>query len=155
LVLAGCGRGADDPRAKLFPASRELAINEQRRPSTVITVLYWPQMSGCVPCELPALRALAQAAAEQPDVQLVLVLPEQAINPAEKLGVPWPGSVVRLKTADYKKQIVVNPLPRVEVWDSAGQLLLLKTIPPNLVQAERVGDEVRWTKASARKGPSR
>jgi hypothetical protein len=109
--------------------------------------MYWPQISGCVPCELPALRSLSQASIDSPDIQLVLVLPAGADNVAQKLGVAWHGSVVRLDQRSYEQQLTVTPLPRIETWDRGGRLLLLKTVPPNLIQATNLGEEVRWAKA--------
>ncbi len=114
-----------------------------------MVVMYWPEVTGCVPCELPALRSLAQASIDSPDIHLVLVLPADAANVAQQLGVAWRGSVVRLDPRSYQQQLAVTPLPRIEVWDRGGRLLLLKTIPPNFIQAAGLGDEVRWAKARA------
>jgi hypothetical protein len=111
--------------------------------------MYWPQVTGCVPCELPALRSLSQASIDSPDIQLVLVLPAGAANVAQKLDVAWRGSVVRLDQRSYQQQLTVTPLPRIEVWDRGGRLLLLKTVPPNVIQAANLGEEVRWAKARA------
>lgn len=146
-LLAGCHRGAD-ARARVFPSSHDLAVQAGRSGASM-AVIYWPQVNGCVPCEKPALESLALLSAENPDIRLTLVLPEGATNIVDQLGVRWHGSVVRLDQRSYQKQNTLTPLPRVEVWDRGGRLLLLKSIPPNFVQAAALGDEVRWAKARA------
>jgi hypothetical protein len=95
------------------------------------------------------LESLSRASTESPDIRLTLVLPDGAANIADRMGVAWHGSVVRLDRRSYEQQVKSTPVPRVEVWDRGGRLLLLKTIPPNLMQAAALGDEVRWTKARA------
>ncbi len=148
-ALAACDRITPDARAKLFPPAPDLIVSQERWPSATLIVIFWPDVASCLPCDLPALRALANISAENRDTQLLLVLPAGAADPARKLGVHWPGTIVRLEHRAYKQQLVLTPLPRVEVWDRAGRLLLLKAIPPNLVQAEALGEEIHWARARA------
>lgn len=149
LLSGACQGSAPDARAGVFPSCRDLALNQSRWSGASMVVMYWPQVSGCVPCELPALRSLSQASIDSPDIQLVLVLPDGADNVAQKLDVAWPGSVVHLDRPSYQQQLTLTPLPRIEAWDRGGRLLLLKTVPPNLIQAANLGEEVRWAKARA------
>ena len=150
LLLSGaCHRTASDARAAVFPACRGLALSQTRWSGASMVVMYWPEVTGCVPCEVPALRSLAQASIDSPDIQLVLVVPAGAPNVAEQVGVAWPGPLVQLDRESYQQQLTLTPLPRIEAWDRAGRLLLLKTIPPNLLQAAALGNEVRWAKARA------
>lgn len=146
FALAACNR---DPRAKIFPSSPDLVVGEKHWPSATVVALYWPEVGECLPCEMPALRSLAQVSAENPDIQSVMVLPIGAENPANRLGIQWPGKVVALDMKAYSKQLGVTPRPRIEVWDREGRLLLMKAIPPNTVRAAALGDEVLWAKAKA------
>ena len=146
-LLAGCHRRGD-ARARVFPSSNALSI-EARPNGSSMAVIYWPQVYGCVPCERPALQSLSLASVQSPDIRLIMVLPEGAPNIADRVSVAWHGSIVRLDRRSYERQKTITPLPRVEVWDRGGQLLLLKSIPPNFVQAAALGDEVRWAKARA------
>ena len=150
LLLSGaCQRTAPDARAGVFPSCPDLAVNQSRWSRASMVVMYWPQLTGCVPCELPALRSLSQASIDSPDIQLILVLPAGAANVAQQLDVAWHASVVRLDKSSYQQQLTLTPLPRVEAWGRGGKLLLLKTVAPNLIQAAGLGDEVRWAKARA------
>lgn len=148
-LCAACGRTPADVRGQVFPSCRDLAVDQRQWSAATMVVIYWPQVRGCVPCELPALQSLSRASRESPDIQLLLVLPADASNPVQKLSVDWPGKIVRLDRRRYDEQVVLTPLPRIEVWDRGGRLLLLKTVPPNLDQAAALGDEVRWAKARA------
>lgn len=153
LICSACSH---DPRAKVFPRSSALTIDRAHRPSATVVVMYWPDLSECRAFDSAILRSLAHASEERPDIQLLLVLPAGADDPSTKLHIDWPGKVVRLGRRLYKRQTVLSPLPRLEVWDTAGKLLLLQTIPPNLSEAENLGDRVRWIMARAvRKAPER
>lgn len=151
LVVSACSH---DSRARVFPRSSALTIDRARWSSATVVVMYWPDLSECRAFDSATLRSLAHVSEERSDIQLLLVLPAGADDLSAKLHIDWPGKVVWLDRRLYKRQTGLSPLPRLEVWDTSGKLLLLQTIPPNISEAENLGDRVRWLMARAvRKAP--
>jgi hypothetical protein len=150
MVLLACSPTAErHPRERLFPALPAGVIEQAFPADAALHVLYWPG-GGCQACNAPALRALAELVVAHPEIAAVIVVPEGFPSPAAATGVAWPGAEVTLEPDAFRAQAVFVPLPRVEVWDPQGQLLLLRAIPPNAVQAAAIGAEVLWAKALAK-----
>jgi hypothetical protein len=63
---------------------------------------------------------------QKSDIAIVSVAPESAasFSSVKKL----PGKTIFLSSSDYARYVAVAPRPRVEMWNAAGELLLLRTI---------------------------
>lgn len=76
----------------------------------------------------------------QQDIAIVSIAPESAasLSSVKKL----PGKTIFLSSSDYARYVAVAPKPRVEMWDAAGRLLLLRTIPNYSGESELLDQEL-------------
>jgi len=152
LVSLACApHGGNDrhPREKLYPPLPASVAAQAFPAGMALHVLYWPA-GGCQPCNLPAMRALSELVLAHPEISVTTVVPAGFPSPAVAVGVAWPGQEASLEVEAYRQQMVLAPIPRIEVWDPHGQVLLLRSLPPNAVQAAALGDEILWAKALAK-----
>lgn len=152
LLSVACAPHAGDgrhPRERLFPPLPASVAARAFPAGMALHVLYWPA-GGCQSCNLPATRALSELVLARPDISVTIVVPDGFPLPAASAGIDWPGEVATLELEAYRRQMDLAPLPRLEVWDPQGQLLLLRSLPPNAVQAAAIGDEIVWAKAMAK-----
>lgn len=149
LACSGYDARHDHPRDALFPPLPAAAWSQAFPADASLHVLYWPA-GGCLPCDLPSMRALSELVLTHPEIAVVTVMPEGRPSPVSSVGMEWPGRVLALERKQYRQQMVLAPPPRIEVWDPQGQLLLLRSLPPNAVQAAAIGEEVLWAKALAK-----
>jgi hypothetical protein len=114
--------------------TRALAAKPHR-----LAVVFWPQLSNCASCDQLISAVIADWQAEPgAEVAVVSVVPESA-----RALDPWlPGAVVRLKSGDYKRFAAGSPLPRVELRDADGGLLMSRSVPNYGSQATLLTEEM-------------
>jgi hypothetical protein len=138
-TLRGYGNDAAAPKVHPLcpePVSAYLATVPHR-----LAIVFWPQLSGCPACDLTIAETLEEMQSEpQADIAVVSIAPESAakFSSVKKL----PGKTIFLSSSDYARYVAVAPKPRVEMWDAAGQLLLLRTIPNYSGEAELLDQEL-------------
>lgn len=148
LAAAGCA-GADHRREVLFGLDGDDPVQRHLAEPARLSVVYWPAIEGCGPCELGVVRTLeeVQAAFGADTRVLTVVPPALGARFAERNRLEWPGTVVELDRSRYDQQRALGPLPRVEVWSAAGELLLLRSLPANLAAGNLLADEILWCRS--------
>jgi hypothetical protein len=133
IALLSCSRVELVSRSP-EPIARALAAKPHR-----LSVVFWPEASGCISCDQMISEVMSEWLAA-PDAQTVVVT---VIPNRERAFQPWlPGVVVRLDREDYRRFAGSAPLPRVEIRDAKGAVLLSRSIPKNGLQAELLKEEM-------------
>ena len=91
-------------------------------------LVYWPSPGTCTPQEMRLLLILGEFLDENPEVGATAVLPEGS-TVRDRYGVPLPGRLAHLPRRAYFVNADAAPIPRLEVWNREGQLLLFRTLP--------------------------
>lgn len=148
LLMLACA-GSDHRRAALFGLDGDDPVQRHLAEPARLSVVYWPAVDGCGPCELGVVRALAEVEGEfGADTRVLTVVPPALGDRfAERHRLEWPGTVVELDRSRYDEQRALAPLPRVEVWSAAGELLLLRSLPANLAAGKLLAEEVLWCRS--------
>lgn len=133
FVLLSCSRAAP-PVQDPDPVMRALAAKSHR-----LSVVFWPEASGCVSCDQMVSEVISGWMAA-PDSQMtaVTVIPDRP----RAFQAWYPGLVVRLNAEDYARYRGGSPLPRVEIRNEKGALLLSRSVPNNGLQAELLNEEM-------------
>jgi hypothetical protein len=106
-----------------------------------LAIVFWPQLAGCPACDRTIAETLdAMQSDRQADIAIVSIAPESAIKLSSVKKLP--GKTIFLSSSDYARYVAVAPKPRVEMWDAAGQLLLLRTIPNYSSESELLDQEL-------------
>ncbi|HYC93183.1 MAG TPA: hypothetical protein VEO54_28520 [Thermoanaerobaculia bacterium] len=132
-ALFSCG-GAEEAPALPAAVTHTLGATPHR-----LSVVFWPETSGCVSCDHMISEVIA-GWQKAPDAQMVVVtvVPDRA-----RASQPWhPGVVVRLTAEDYGRYGAGSPLPRVEIRNAKGAVLLSRSIPNNGLQADLLTEEM-------------
>ncbi|MEO6260334.1 MAG: hypothetical protein ABIP63_08265, partial [Thermoanaerobaculia bacterium] len=84
---------------------------------------------------LEALRS-----APQSEIVVVSVVPVSSVGTAAVKGLP--GKVIDLTPEEFPQFAAVTQRPRVEMWSSRGELLLLRVIPNYSGASELLNEEM-------------
>jgi hypothetical protein len=151
LGASGCRErdSSHHPRAVMFGLSATDPVQRHLADPTRLAVVYWPAIGGCGPCEVGVVQALSEVEAEHgEDTRVLTVVPPGAGDRfAEMHRLRWPGTVVEMALPRYEAQRAIGPLPRVEVWSAAGDLLLLRSLPANLAAGQLLAEEILWCRS--------
>lgn len=155
VVALACGEGRERTesssalpraRAQLFPASAHGLLAARLAEPARWVVLFHPDLANCRPREAAVLRVLRRAGSEFPDLRILAVLPEAGASVNALFGEPLVGERVVVGDAAYVAEGELSPRPRIEIWAGDGRLLLLRSLPPVLDEAQ-FDQEVRWARA--------
>ncbi|MGA8810565.1 MAG: hypothetical protein WB973_22050 [Thermoanaerobaculia bacterium] len=140
LLTAQRGYSDDAAAPKVHPLCPEAVSTYLATVPHRLAIVFWPQLAGCPACDLTIAETLDEMQSERADIAIVSIAPESAIkfSSVKKL----PGKTIFLSSADYARYVAVAPKPRVEMWDAAGQLLLLRTIPNYSGESELLDQEL-------------
>lgn len=106
-----------------------------------LAIVFWPQLAGCPACDLTIAETLVEMQSEQrSDIAIVSIAPESAVKLSSVKKLP--GKTIFLSSSDYTRYVAMAPKPRVEMWDAAGRLLLLRTIPNYSGESELLDQEL-------------
>lgn len=135
-------------RARLFSHSLD-GIQAGDRSS--LTVVFAPDVSGCVPQHMQIVKALKEFARKSPDSAVVVLLPddvERSVLTRALYGELPPGRLLSMSRAEWDAESRVSPRPRLEVWSETGELLLLRSVPLAASEDDILHD-LLWTRAFA------
>jgi hypothetical protein len=122
------------PRQRFVPADSaapSLDLSGRAR----LTIVFYPDLTHCTPQEASVARALHRLLTEFSQVRCWTVVPAQTAS-EDLYGEPIPGSIVLLKDSAHREETIASPLPRIEVWDTADRLLLLRSLPRTVTEEE-------------------
>lgn len=155
ILASDCTTGADTPRdssaiararAQVFPASAQSPLALRLRAAARWVVLFHPDLANCRPREAAVLRVLRRVGEEFPELRIFVVLPEAGARTTALFGEPLVGERVVVSNETYVAEGALSPRPRIEIWAGDGRLLLLRSLPPVLDEAQ-FEQEVRWARA--------
>ena len=142
LLLAAPRGYSDDAAApKNHPLCPEAVSTYLATVPHRLAIIFWPQLTGCPACDRTIAETLDEMqSASQADIAIVSIAPESAakLSSVKKL----PGKTIFLSSSDYVRYVALAPKPRVEMWDAAGHLLLLRTIPNYSGESELLDQEL-------------
>ncbi|HEY0158520.1 MAG TPA: hypothetical protein VGF28_14655 [Thermoanaerobaculia bacterium] len=137
-----------DVRARLFGHSIE-AI--QPSDGSRLTVVFAPELNGCVPQHMQIVKALKDFARQSPDAGVVVLSPDDVERSAvtrSLFGEPPPGRLVPIPREAWNEETRVSPRPRIEVWSGKGELLLLRSVA-TAASEEELLTELLWSRTFA------
>lgn len=128
--VIGADTAADrHPRARLFPRSTSVTAKlAERSADRRLTVIFVPEAWACNLANAAAARVvdrLAESYAE--DTSALYVIPAESQERLALTGGP-PGETVTVPHAVLAEEHRSAPLPRLEIWTSEGELLLLRSL---------------------------
>ncbi|MFL6194355.1 MAG: hypothetical protein ACJ75H_09310 [Thermoanaerobaculia bacterium] len=138
--------GGEHPRALFFGSREDAAPLATASADTRLHVLFTPDFEHCTPEEMRIVRALRRIAAENPDTQVLTLLPASRGKTTEVFGERLPGTLVAIPDRAFGRQGRRAPAPRIEVWSREGRLLLMRSLP-RVVTEEEVYEEVLWARS--------
>jgi hypothetical protein len=151
-LSTGAANAAAEPgielRARLFGHSIE-AI--QAGDGSRLTVVFAPELSGCVPQHMQIVQALKEFARRTPDAGVVVLYPDQVERSAltrALFGEAPPGRLVSMPRDEWERESRVSPRPRLEVWSGRGELLLLRSVAI-AASEEDILHDLLWSRAFA------
>lgn len=133
-------------RARFFPFSEHSPLGRQLGARVRWMAIFHPDMESCQPREAAVLRVLRRVKVEFPDLAVLVTLPELFDKLTELRGEALVGERVLLSADHYVAEGKLSPRPRLEIWAGDGRLLLLRSLPPVLDEAQ-LEQEVRWARA--------
>lgn len=156
LAIVGCKEAAKSAprktdglipaRAQLFPFSEHSPLARKLAQPARWVAIFHPDMENCQTREAAVLRVLRRVAAEFPDLAVLVTLPDWIEELTELRGEALVGERVLLSADHYVAEGRLSPRPRLEIWAGEGRLLLLRSLPPVLDEAQ-LEHEVRWARA--------
>ena len=150
-VLA-CGSLSCDrdehPRQALFGLPTDDPVQALFASPARLTVIYWPA-EGCPACGAPIEVALSEVVERFPDIRWIEVVPASSAHPpvsSTRRDAPK-RQRVSMDENSYARHLAPGPLPRIEVWSADGDLLLLRSVPPQAAQAALLVEEITWSRS--------
>lgn len=152
LLLTGAANAAAEPgvdlRARLFGHSVE---GIEARGDSRVTVVFAPELSGCVPQHMQIVKALKEFARQSPDAGVIVLSPDHVERSAltrALFGEPPPGRLVSIPRPEWDQESRVSPRPRIEVWSGKGELLLLRSVAISASEDDLLHD-LLWSRTFA------
>ena len=96
-----------------------------------LRVVFLPTPERCSPQDLIATRTLARLEQERDDVAVLTIIPGGLPRELGMNGLPFPGHIIHLPLNVVEQSRRKVARPRLEVYSSEGQLLLLRPVSPH------------------------
>ena len=106
-----------------------------------LAVVYWPSIQGCESCDAKIVDTLYRWVGDAPTKSALLVV---TVVPAghKSRDLTYPGRVLAIDATTYVRFSDLAPHPRIEIWSSAGELLLLRSVPNLSTQVALLDEEM-------------